>query len=158
MFNKKILIIIAVCLIGTTSVYATISTFGFSFFESQIPEDWFVGTNLKQGDFFSYNLCHIDYKDCKEFQMDIWINGTIQHGSETKWLAKVVVYDGNVTKTGYMHLGMVSAEPIWSDDNIEIYVSAFKSSVTWLSAFAPHPIDSQPIDTSEKCIKFGWCD
>jgi len=32
------------------------------------PGTWFVGEGLKQGDFFSYNLCHFDYKNCTEFQ------------------------------------------------------------------------------------------
>ena len=148
MFNKKIITVIAVCLIGTVSVYATpLGPNLGQLINSQLPEDWFVGKNLKQGDYFSYNICEIDYKDCKDFQMDIWINGTIQYGAETLWLAKVVVYDGNVTKKGNMYLGMRISDPLWSDDDIWIYADAFKNSVTWLSAFAPNPIDSQPIDT-----------
>jgi hypothetical protein len=55
---------------------------------------WHVGEGLKQGDFFSYSMCHVDYKECVPFEMDMWIKGDIQSGSETKWLAEVVVYDG----------------------------------------------------------------
>ena len=56
---------------------------------------WYVGEGLKQGDYFSYELCHVDYKECVDFQMDLWIEGTITVGTEEKWLAQVVVYDGN---------------------------------------------------------------
>ena len=30
------------------------------------PGTWYVGEGLKTGDYFSYDLCHIDYKDCSE--------------------------------------------------------------------------------------------
>ena len=56
---------------------------------------WYAGEGLKQGDFFSYEMCYVDYKECAKFEMDLWIKGDLQVGSETKWLAKVVVYDGN---------------------------------------------------------------
>jgi hypothetical protein len=52
---------------------------------------WHAGEGLKQGDFFSYAMCHVDYKECTPFELDMWIKGDIKVGSETKWLAEVVV-------------------------------------------------------------------
>ena len=31
------------------------------------PGTWYVGEGLKHGDYFSYNMCHVDYKECAEF-------------------------------------------------------------------------------------------
>lgn len=136
MLNKKIIVIITVCMIGMLSAYATpMGVIGGSRI-SELPGNWYLGINLKEGDFFSYDLCHIDYKDCKEFQMDFWIEGKeIIGGNPESWKAHVVVYDGNIIKKGYMYLGAVSPEPVLFDDDIAEYVIAFKNSVTWLSAF-----------------------
>ena len=38
-----------------------------------LPGEWYVGEGLKIGDYFSYRLCHVDYKECVDFQMDFWI-------------------------------------------------------------------------------------
>ena len=101
-----------------------------------VPGDWWLGEGLKQGDQFSYRLCHVEYKECQTFQMDIWIEGVKQVGSEEKWLAKTVVYDGHHIIKGYIEFGKVTAEPTGGDEELATYRSAFKSSVSWLSAFA----------------------
>ena len=97
---------------------------------------WYVGEGLKQGDFFSYRMCHVDYKECTDFELDMWIKGDIQVGSETKWLAEVVVYDGNKIIVGNMELGKVAPEPTGGSEELGLYRGAFKSSIAWLSAFA----------------------
>ncbi len=68
--------------------------------------------------------------------MDIWIKGDKQVGSETKWLAEAVVYDGNKVIKGELELGKIAPEPTGGSEYLGIYKSAFKSSVVWLSAFA----------------------
>ena len=100
------------------------------------PGSWYVGEGLKQGDFFSYSSCHVDYKECTTFEMDMWIKGDIQVGSETKWLAEVVVYDGKKIIKGNMELGKIAPEPTGGTENLGVYRGAFKSSIAWLSAFA----------------------
>ncbi|MDA1346718.1 MAG: peptidase [Crenarchaeota archaeon] len=97
---------------------------------------WYAGEGLKQGDFFSYSMCHVDYKECTEFGLDMWIKGDIQAGTETKWLAEVVVYDGAKVIVGNMELGKVAPEPTGGSAELGIYRGAFKSSIAWLSAFA----------------------
>ena len=97
---------------------------------------WHAGEGLKQGDFFSYAMCHVDYKECTPFELDMWIKGDIKVGSETKWLAEVVVYDGKKIIKGEMELGKIAPEPTGGTENLGVYRGAFKSSVSWLSAFA----------------------
>ncbi|MGB0855616.1 MAG: peptidase [Nitrosopumilus sp.] len=97
---------------------------------------WYVGEGLKQGDYFSYSMCHVDYKECTEFRLDMWIKGDKQVGTETKWLAEVVVYDGGKIIVGEMELGKIAPEPTGGSPELGVYRGAFKSSVAWLSAFA----------------------
>ena len=100
------------------------------------PGEWHVGEGIQAGDFYSYSMCHVDYKECAEFRMDMWIEGTIQVGTEEKWLAQVVVYDGSHVVVGDMELGKIAPEPTGGSAELGVYRGAFKSSVVWLSAFA----------------------
>jgi len=100
------------------------------------PGTWYVGEGLKQGDLFSYNLCHIDYKDCTEFQIDWWIEDEITVGAEQKWLAQVVIFDGNKIIKGNMVLDKIAPEPTSSSSNLVPYANAYKNSIVWLGAFA----------------------
>ena len=97
---------------------------------------WYAGEGLKHGDYFSYQICHVDYKECAEFGMDLWIKSDRQVGSETKWLAEVVVYDGSKVVVGELELGKIAPEPTGGSKELGVYRGAFKSSVVWLSAFA----------------------
>jgi hypothetical protein len=98
--------------------------------------DWHVGEGMQIGDYYSYDMCHVDYKECAEFRMDIWIEKDIQVGTETKWLAHVVAYDGSRVTVGQMELGKIAPEPTGGSPELSSYIGAFKSSVVWLSAFA----------------------
>ena len=104
-----------------------------------VDGSWWLGSGLEAGDYFSYSLCHVNYKECREFRMDIWIEGERTVGTEQKWLAKTVVYDGPRTLKGEMELGQIAAEPSGGTDNIAQYRDAFKSSVAWLAAFTSSP-------------------
>ncbi|MBM3894916.1 MAG: peptidase [Thaumarchaeota archaeon] len=100
------------------------------------PGDWYVGEGLKVGDQFSYRLCYVDYKECAEFQIDFWISGEKKTGTEEKWLAQTVIYDGNKIVKGEMELGKVAPEPTGGSTELSVYRGAFKSSLAWLSAYA----------------------
>lgn len=100
---------------------------------------WYLGEGLEQGDYFSYRLCHVDYKECTEFELDLWIAGEKQVSTETKWVAKTVVYDGNKIAKGEMELGKFAPEPTGGSPELGPYRSAFKTSVAWLSSFATSP-------------------
>ena len=100
------------------------------------PGTWYVGEGLKKGDYFRYSMCHVDYKECANFEINFWIKGDKQVGSETKWLAETVVYDGNKVIVGELELGKIAPEPTGGTPELGVYRGAFKSSIVWLSAFA----------------------
>lgn len=101
-----------------------------------VPGEWYVGEGLEIGDYFSYEMCHVNYKECKEFRLNFWIEGEKTVGNENKWLAYAVVYDGNKIIKGTIELGKVAPEPTGGSPELLTYRSAFKSSIVWLSAFA----------------------
>ena len=107
--NKILLFlpIITVLLLGS-SLISSVSADPFQSGGVDVEGSWYAGEGLKHGDFFSYSMCHVDYKECANFEMDLWIKGDIQTGSETKWLAEVVVYDGNKRIVGEMELGKIA--------------------------------------------------
>jgi hypothetical protein len=96
---------------------------------------WYLGENLKAGDYFEYSLCELDLNDCAPITLKLWIKGEITNVSETLWDAKVVIIDGNKIIKGSMGLGKSAPEPIIFDDEIHDYALAFKTSLAWLSAF-----------------------
>ena len=126
--------VITVLLLGTLMMPLAFAQFQ----QGGVNKDgsWYAGEGLKHGDYFSYQICHVDYKECAEFGMDLWIKGDKQVGSETKWLVEAVVYDGNKVIVGELELGKVAPEPTGGSEELAVYRGAFKSSVVWLSAFA----------------------
>lgn len=100
------------------------------------PGTWYVGEGLKKGDYFSYEVCHVDFQECRNFELDIWVEGDVSVGSEEKWLVRAVVYDGSFVITGTMELGKVAPEPTGGTPELSKYRGAFKTSIVWLSAFA----------------------
>ena len=97
---------------------------------------WHVGEGLEQGDYYHYTICHIDYKECRDFEFELWIGGETKVGTETQLLAQVLVHDGNKVVTGNMTMGKLIPEPTGSDPELNKYRRAFGSSVVWLSAYA----------------------
>ena len=81
-------------------------------------------------------MCEIDLNDCAPIKLKMWIKGEIQNESESLWDAKVVVIDGNKIIKGSMGLGKVAPNPFLFDDDLFDYAIGFKSSLSWLSAFA----------------------
>ena len=131
--------ILSISLIGILFVGLSLMPTAYAQYQSggvNVPGKWYVGEGLKTGDYFSYEICHVDYKDCSEFEMELWIEGTVTVGTEEKWLAQVVVYDGNKIVKGNMELGKIAPEPSGGSSELGVYRGAFKTSVVWLSAYA----------------------
>ncbi len=131
---KVVLAVLAVLISG----YAV---FGLAYaqdFGGGVDKDgsWYAGEGLKHGDYFYYEMCHESHNDCIDFEMELWVRGDVQVGTETKWLVGTVVYDGNKIVKGNMTLGKVASEPSGHTTGLTQYAAAFKSSVVWLSAFA----------------------
>ena len=101
-----------------------------------VDGSWYLGEGLKVGDYFEYSLCELDLNDCAPVKLKMWIRGEIENGSESLWDAEVAVFDGNKVEKGTIGLGKTAPEPVTFDDNLHDYAIAFKSSLSWLSAFA----------------------
>ena len=102
---------------------------------------WYPGENLKINDYFKYELCHAEYKDCTDFWFTMWVEKEVVANNEEKLRIQVLVEDGNKIIKGYMDIGMLAPEPTGGSDNISSYRSVYKSTITWLSAFATAPTD-----------------
>lgn len=105
-----------------------------------IDGSWYVGEGLKVGDYFAYNVCHVDYLDCSDFDMAMWVQEEVRVGTEDKFRIQVLVYDGNKIVKGIMDVGQVAPEPTGGSEEISSYRGAYKSSIAWLSAFATKEI------------------
>ena len=106
-----------------------------------IDGSWYVGENLKVGEFFKYKLCHQSYKDCSDFWMSFWVEKETVVDGEKMWLFQVLVEDGDKVVKGYMNIGKVAPEPTGGSDNIISYGAVYKSSISWLSGFVTGEID-----------------
>ena len=102
---------------------------------------WYPGENLKINDYFKYELCHAEYKDCTDFWFTMWVEKNVVENNEEKIRIQVLVEDGNKVIKGYMDVGKLAPEPTGGSDNISSYRSVYKSTISWLSAFATAPTD-----------------
>ena len=102
---------------------------------------WYPGENLKINDYFKYELCHAEYKDCTDFWFTMWVEKNVVENNEEKLRIQVLVEDGNKVIKGHMDVGKLAPEPTGGSDNIFSYRSVYKSTITWLSAFATAPTD-----------------
>ena len=75
--------------------FAQINSGGFQAGGVNIDGSWYVGEGLKVGDYFSYNMCYVDYLDCTKFDMALWVQEEVRVGTEDKFRIQVLVYDGN---------------------------------------------------------------
>ena len=118
---------------------------------------WYLGENLKVGDYFKYKVCHASFKDCTEFWMSIWIEKEVFEGGEELLRSQVVIVDGNKVLKGQMDLGTVVPEPLGGtvSENIIPYSSVYKSSIAWLSSFATAEID-QPGKGPKAFSSVSW--
>ncbi len=101
-----------------------------------IDGSWYLGEGLKHGDYFEYSFCELDLNDCAPLVIKMWFKGDTKKETETVWDVDVVILDGNKIVKGNMGLGKIAPDPVDYSENIFDYSRAFKSSISWLSAFA----------------------
>ena len=130
--------------------FAQVNSGGFQAGGVNIDGSWYVGEGLKVGDYFSFNVCHVDYLDCSDFDMAMWVQEEVRVGTEDKFRMQVLVYDGKKIVKGIMDVGQVAPEPTGGTEEISSYRSAYKSSIAWLSAFATKEIEDDGVFLSGK--------
>ena len=125
--------------------FAQVNSGGFQAGGVNIDGSWYVGEGLKPGDYFSFNVCHVDYLDCQQFNMSIWVQEKVRVETEDKYRMQVLVHDGNKIVKGIMDVGDVAPEPTGGDEILGKYRGAYKSSIVWLSAFATKEIEDDGV-------------
>ena len=130
--------------------FAQVNSGGFQAGGVNIDGSWYVGEGLKVGDYFSFNVCHVDYLDCSNFDMAMWVQEKVLVGTENKYRMQVLVHDGNKIVKGIMDVGDIAPEPTGGDEILAKYRGAYKSSIVWLSAFATKEIADDGVYLSGK--------
>jgi len=97
-------------------------------------DSWYPGKELKQGDYFSYNVCFTDWHNCAPLQMSFWVKNQTSDGSG--WNLEFLTIDGSIIQKGIMTIGKITPDPESFDPNISDYTAVYRSTVSWLDAFA----------------------
>ena len=66
-------------------------------------------------------MCHVDYLDCSDFDMAMWVEDEVRVGTEDKFRMQVLVYDGSKIVKGIMDVGQVAPEPTGGTEEISSY-------------------------------------
>ncbi|MGB9124489.1 MAG: hypothetical protein WCC55_02940 [Nitrosotalea sp.] len=101
---------------------------------TKFTDSWYTGKGLKQGDYFSYNVCFTDWHNCAPLQMSFWVKNQTSDGSG--WNLEFVTVDGAIVQKGIMTIGKITPDPETFDPNISDYTAVYRSTVSWLDAFA----------------------
>ncbi len=70
--------------LASQNSFAQVNSGGFQAGGVNIDGSWYVGEGLKVGDYFSFNVCHVDYLDCSDFDM------AIPTGHVSKWQTRII--------------------------------------------------------------------
>jgi plastocyanin len=97
-------------------------------------DSWYPGKGLKQGDYFSYNVCWTDWHNCAPLQMNFWVKNETSDGNG--WNVVFVAVDGSNVQKGVMAIGKITPDPTSFDSNISDYTGVYRSTVSWLDSFA----------------------
>lgn len=97
-------------------------------------DSWYPGKGLKQGDYFSYNVCWTDWHNCAPFQMNFWVKNETSDGNG--WNVVFMAVDGSNVQKGIMTIGKITPDPTSFDSNISDYTGVYRSTVSWLDSFA----------------------
>lgn len=109
--------------VAIQSVHATSAT-----------DSWYPGKGLKQGDYFTYNVCWTDWHNCTPFQMNFWVKNQTSDGNG--WNVVFGVVDGSNIQKGIMTIGKITPDPTSFDSSISDYTGVYRSTVSWLDSFA----------------------
>jgi hypothetical protein len=97
-------------------------------------DSWYPGKGLKQGDYFSYNVCWTDWHNCAQLTMNFWVKNETSDGSG--WNLEFLAIDGSIVQKGVMTIGKLTPDPTSFDPNISDYTAVYRSTVSWLDSFA----------------------
>ena len=111
-------------------------------------ESWYPGQGLKQGDHFEYSVCYTDWHNCTPLQIDFWVKNKTSDG--TGWNMEFLAVDGSIVQKGLVTIGMVTPDPMYSDQTISDYASVYKNTISWLDSCSTR-------DTPKDFSLPAWC-
>ncbi len=102
--------------------------------------NWYLGKGVQANTYYTYKIQDHDTKQGQPFVMNIYFKQFNSTGNY--WIAPTsVVYQGKVYN-GTMHLSDLDLTPLGSSKippEMRDFVSGYKDSLAWLSAFVPKP-------------------
>jgi len=126
MRDRSFIIIASLTIIISTGLISTVP--------QVFATTWYPGEGLKQGDFYRYNVCWTDWKNCAPVEIDFWVKN--QTGDGAGWNLEMVAIDGSIVEKGIVSIGTETPDPTYSDPNISDYAGVYKNTVAWLDAFS----------------------
>src|SRR2546425_6924853 len=88
---------------------------------------WYTGEGLKQGDYFRYNVCWIDWHNCTPIEIDFWVKN--QTSDATGWNLEFLVTDGVIVRKGIVTIGVATPNPIRSDPFVSDYANIYNNTI-----------------------------
>ncbi len=119
-----------------TIALLTLTIIGSSFtvMPNAFAATWYPGENLKQGDYYRYNVCWTDWHNCTPLVIDFWVKNQTSDGKG--WNLEMVAFDGSIIQKGIVSIGTDTPDPTYSDPNIADYSNVYKNTIAWLDAFS----------------------
>jgi hypothetical protein len=123
-------------LLGTTIV-SILSVGNYAY---AADNNWYVGEGAKQDSYVTYHVQHLDTNNGRPFDMTIYFEKQDSNGD---WTAPVYVVDQGKVFNGTLKLGAIDLTVLGGGSDVSKdlapYVSAYKGSLQWLSAYVPKP-------------------
>ena len=100
---------------------------------SVLADNWYVGKGLKQGDYFRYNVCHIDYHNCAPLEIDFWVQNQTSDGN---WNLQFLAIDAKEIQRGTVTIGGILFYPLNYSSNLSNYVNVYNNTIGWINQFS----------------------
>lgn len=100
-------------------------------------DSWYVGKGLKQGDYFRYNVCYIEYHNCSPLEIGFWVKN--QSSTSHDYFIQMLAIEGNNIQKGTIMTTPDTPIPVYSDTNISNYSNVYKDAILWLANTASFP-------------------
>src|SRR5689334_3291942 len=96
---------------------------------SVFAESWYSGKGLKQGDYFRYSICYIEYHNCTPINIGFWVQN--QSSTSHDYFLQMFAIDGSNFQKGTV-MTTPALDPVYSDPNISNYSNVYKNTILWI--------------------------
>ncbi|MEP0824934.1 MAG: hypothetical protein HRF40_05560 [Nitrososphaera sp.] len=133
--------LIALLLLGATTIFAGNAISNVAISKAFAADDnWYVGEGAKQDMYVTYRIEDHDTNNGAPYTMTIYFEEQDEDGD---WIAPAFIVDNGNVINGTLELSSLDMSVLGSGtqipDDMIPYVSGYKDSLQWLSAYAPAP-------------------